>query len=174
MPGSVTGTTQHPTSRHFARDQSTGHQLRFQAMRIRGLEKESSIGGWFAFLLMVGIVTLAGCVQPKVPWRVVVCEGEKNAQVRIASRIREPDLTAHCASEWKSGFLRVSVRFDGAFDEQLLVRATWFDGGDKIIPLDNTFDRQFSLGSAATRTESWRSPIPKGQRVRLDVSCVRC
>ncbi len=77
MPGSVTGTTQHPTSRHFARDQSTGHQLRFQAMRIRGLEKESSIGGWFAFLLMVGIVTLAGCVQPKVPWRVVVCEGKR-------------------------------------------------------------------------------------------------
>jgi hypothetical protein len=111
---------------------------------------------------------------PKVPWRVVACAGESNAQVRIASRIPAPDLTAHCASEWKSGFLRVSVRFDGAFDEQLLVRATWFDGGDKIIPLDNTFDRQFSLGSAATRTESWRSPIPKGQRVRLDVSCVRC
>ncbi len=117
---------------------------------------------------------LVGCAAPKVPWRVVECVGEASAQVRIASQIREPDLTAQCASEWKSGILQVSVRFDGAFHDQIVVESTWFDKDSKVIPQQNDFERVFSLGADATRTESWRSPVPQGYRVRLDVSCVRC
>ncbi len=113
-------------------------------------------------------------VPPKVPWRVIACEGDAYAQVRIASNIPVTDLTADCTGAWSAGFVQVSVRFDGAFNEELNVRATWSNTSGEVIPIENVFDRQFSLGSAATRTETWNAPTPKARSLRLDVSCARC
>ena len=139
------------------------------------IKQYRSVTRFLSFVGCVGMSSiLIGCAAPKVPWRVVECAGEQNAHVRIASQISEPDLTTQCASEWKSGFLRVSVRFDGAFYDQLVVENTWFDKDNKVIPQQNDVERTFSLGADATQTESWRSPVPQGYRVRLDVSCVRC
>lgn len=126
-------------------------------------------------------VVVAGCATPqaapeapKAPWRASHCGANNSVEVRIASRIPTPELQARCESEWRDAFLRVSVRFDGAFGDELLAVTTWYDGNGKVIPLENTFDRKFNLGSAATRTQIWRSPVVGGRGVRIDVSCVSC
>ena len=124
---------------------------------MKTIRQWQTICGILPVVCWVGLTAiLVGCAAPKVPWRVVECVGEPSAQVRIASQIREPDLTAQCVSEWKSGFLQVSVRFDGAFHDQIVVESTWFDKDHKVIPQQNNFERVFSLGADATRTESWR------------------
>jgi len=111
---------------------------------------------------------------PTKPWRVTACTGVAIAEVRIASNIPVPDLSANCTSAWVSGYEKVTVRFDGAFNDALVVTATWYDAQNKVINVENAFDREFTLGSSATRTEVWEAPTPKAQRVRLDVSCSRC
>ena len=129
------------------------------------------------------VLVIAGCAQPKAPappsepkkpWRVTACQGNAGAEVRIASKIPVPDLNASCTSAWVSGYERVTVRFDGAFNDGLVATATWFDAQNKVINVENAFDREFTLGSSATRTEVWEAPTPNAQRVRLDVSCSRC
>jgi len=139
----------------------------------RGL---AGLGAVFCLAMVV-----AGCATPqaapeppKSPWRVSHCGANNSVEVRIASRIPTPDLKARCESEWRDAFLRVSVRFDGAFGDELLAVTTWYDGNGKVIPLENTFDRKFNLGYVATRTEVWRSPVIAGRGVRIDVSCVSC
>ena len=135
-------------------------------------------------IIMAGLVLICvGCAQPKAPvppsepkkpWRVTACQGNAGAEVRIASNIPVPDLSANCTSAWVSGYEKVTVRFDGAFNDALVVTATWYDAQNKVINVENAFDREFTLGSSATRTEVWEAPTPKAQRVRLDVSCSRC
>jgi len=129
------------------------------------------------------VLVFVGCAQPKAPappsepkkpWRVTACQGNAAAEVRIASRIPLPDLSVNCTSAWVSGYERVTVRFDGAFNDALVVTATWYDAQNKVINVENAFDREFALGSSATRTEVWEAPTPRAQRVRLDVSCKRC
>jgi hypothetical protein len=147
--------------------------------------KRIPVPGLVLCVLGVGaLLILTSCAAPPVqapappelkkPWRAAACTGNVSAEVRIASTIPIPDLTAECVSEWEAGYVNVSVRFDGAFNEELTVRATWFDAANKAIVVENVFDRQFTLGSAATRSESWEAPTPKAQRVRLDVSCKQC
>jgi len=135
-------------------------------------------------IIMAGLaLVFVGCAQPKAPappsepkkpWRVTACQGNAAAEVRIASRIPLPDLSVNCTSAWVSGYERVTVRFDGAFNDALVVTATWYDAQNKVINVENAFDREFALGSSATRTEVWEAPTPRAQRVRLDVSCKRC
>jgi len=147
--------------------------------------KRIPVPGLVLCVLGVGaLLILTSCAAPPVqepappelkkPWRAAACTGNVSAEVRIASTIPIPDLTVECVSEWEAGYVNVSVRFDGAFNEELTVRATWFDAANKAIVVENVFDRQFTLGSAATRSESWEAPTPKAQRVRLDVSCKQC
>jgi hypothetical protein len=144
--------------------------------------KRIALPGLCLWALGVGVLLIVtSCAAPQVqapilkkPWRVAACTGNVSAEVRIASTIPTPDLTAECVSEWEAGYVKVSVRFEGAFNEELTVHATWFDATNKVIVVENVFDRQFMLGSAATRSESWEAPTPKAQRVRLDVSCTRC
>ncbi len=147
-------------------------------------EKRITVPELFLWVLGVGVLLIVtSCAAPQVqapapvlkkPWRAAACTGNVSAEVRIASTIPIPDLTAECVSEWEAGYVNVSVRFDGAFNEELTVHATWFDAANKVIVVENVFDRQFTLGSAATRSETWEAPTPKAQRVRLDVSCTRC
>lgn len=111
---------------------------------------------------------------PTKPWRVTACTGVATAEVRIASRIPETELIASCSGEWVSGYERVTVRFDGAYNDTIVVTTTWYDAQNKMINVENTFDREFTLGSSASHTEMWDAPTPKAQRVRLDVSCTRC
>ncbi|MBU06254.1 MAG: hypothetical protein CL877_09945 [Dehalococcoidales bacterium] len=147
-------------------------------------EKRITVPELFLWVLGVGVLLIVtSCAAPQVqapapvlkkPWRVMACHGDASAEVRIASKIPISDLNANCASDWEAGYVKVTVRFDGAFNEQLTVQATWFDAANKVIVVENVFDRQFTLGSAATRSETWEAPTPKAQRVRLDVSCTRC
>ena len=145
----------------------------------RALRQSVSIIGVCGLLLACGSTpppkpTPAPAPAPTKPWRVTACTGVATAEVRIASRIPETELILSCSGEWVSGYERVTVRFDGAYNDTIVVTATWYDAQNKMINVENTFDREFNLGSSATHTEIWDAPTPRAQRVRLGVSCTRC
>lgn len=77
-------------------------------------------------------------------------------------------------SHWEAGYQRVSMTVEGAFSGVINARAHWRDKNGKLIERDLTFIERFSLDPFGRKTVSWRSPVPQGRSVEIDLSCDNC
>jgi len=112
-------------------------------------------------------------IVPVGPYRDVHKTGP--VTIVISSRFPDGGITVRdVQSHWEAGYQRVSMTIEGSFDGVVNARTQWRDKNGKLIERDLTFIERFSLDPFGRKAVSWRSPLPQGRSVEIDLSCDNC